>query len=191
MNNNVINTFNDRLQNNICYEYVKSVFDKYKYILLFTIIVVIITFIEVKIAVSASDCIYTLNKNKVLKITPPCLHMNKEDYIYVYNVSNYKKHQIMEKENLSNDYYIKRNVYEHISQQIKDPMKKIKSNIYSFFNSPTPVNNIANSIITTNKIKDVINPMNTLNDLCSNYNVLYPKYLQFNCFIVDGKIYFS
>ena len=183
------NRIKEKLNNNMYTSYILALWNKYKFVILFVIIVILIAFIEVKVATCTSDCTYTLDKQKISKINPPCLNLPEDVYVYVYNSNNFNMHDVMEKTGIVG--FNKLVVSEHISDQITRPIHKIKEGFKNIFTSNTPINAISNNILHSHKLTDVINPMNSFNNYDSPWRVLYPNGIHFNCFTTNGTIYFS
>ena len=180
---------NERIQNNVYASYALALWNKYKFILLFIVILILITFIEVKVATCTSDCAYSLDKYAISKINPPCLNLPDGVYIYVYNTSAFNSRDVMEKTGAVD--YNKLIVGEHISNQISHPIHKIKEGFTNMFTSGTPINALTNNILNSQKLRDVINPLNSFNNYDSSWRVLYPNGVHLNCFSSNGTIYFS
>lgn len=203
---------NKRINNNIYISYLESVWNKYKFVLLFIITIILIAFIEMKIATCSSDCSYKLNKNNISKISPPCLHLPDGMYLYVYNVSKFNASEVynkigngnivkndMGKYNTNNEHFNQVNINdykkyivgEHISDKIASPLHTIKEGFKSLFSSSTPINNITNGIVNGYKLKDIVNPTNSFNNFDSSWRILYPSNIKLNCFSSEGVLYFN
>ena len=186
-----VNFFKDKFnKNNSCLGFIGSIFEKHKFIILFIVVVIMITFIEITIATNISDCAYPLMKSKIMKIKPDCISLNDDEFIYVYNTNTFKRDEVMKKAKIPENYK-KQTVTEHITKQILKPINSIKEGWYNMFTTSTPINALSNNILSSVKIKDIVNPLNSFNSLASSWNVFYPSNLRLSCFIADGKIYFG
>ena len=186
-----VNFFKDKFnKNNSCLGFIGSIFEKHKFIILFIIVVVMITFIEITIATNISDCAYPLMKLKIMKIKPDCISLNDDEFIYVYNTNTFKRDEVMKKAKIP-EHYKKKTVTEHITKQILKPINSIKESWSNMFTTSTPINVLSNNILSSVKIKDLVNPLNSFNSLASSWNVFYPSNLKLSCFIANGKIYFG
>lgn len=180
---------NEKINSNVFLSYAKTLWDKYKYVVIFVIAIILIAFIEVRVATCTSECSYTLDKYQIHQMSPPCLRLPDNVYIYVYNSNIYNMREVEDKINIKG--YNKLVVGEHIMDQITKPVNKIKEGFKKVFISGTPVNTIGNNILNGCKLKDVINPLNSFNNFDSSWRVLYPEGLHMNCFTSGGTIYFS
>lgn len=186
-----VNFFKDKFnKNNSCLGFIGSIFEKHKFIILFIVVVIMITFIEITIATNISDCAYPLMKSKIMKIKPDCISLNDDEFIYVYNTNTFKRDEVMKKAKIPENYK-KQTVTEHITKQILKPINSIKESWSNMFTTSTPINALSNNILSSVKIKDLVNPLNSFNSLASSWNVFYPNNLKLSCFIADGKIYFG
>lgn len=186
-----VNFFKDKFnKNNSCLGFIGSIFEKHKFIVLFIVVVIMITFIEITIATNISDCSYPLMKSKIMKIKPDCISLNNDEFIYVYNTNTFKREEVMNKAKIPENYK-KQTVTEHITKQILKPINSIKESWSNMFTTSTPINALSNNILSSVKIKDIVNPLNSFNSLASSWNVFYPSNLRLSCFIADGKIYFG
>lgn len=179
----------EQIDNNIYLSYLSSLWNKYKFIILVIITIILITFIEIRIATCTSDCSYMLDKQNIMRISPPCLNLPDGVYLYVYSANKFDSHDVYDKTGIEG--YNKLVVGEHITDQMVNPMNKIKEGFKSVFTSGTPINTITNNIVNSYKLKDVINPMNSFNNYDSSWRVLYPNGVHLNCFTSNGVIYFS
>ena len=179
----------NKLSGNVYASYAVALWDKYKFIVLIVIVLILIVFIEVKVATCTSDCSYSLDKHVISQISPPCLELPEGVYLYVYNTHAFDSADVMERAGLDN--YNKLTIGEHISDQIAHPINRIKEGFKNIFTCGTPINNITNGILNSQKLKDVINPMNSFNNFDSSWRVLYPNGVHLNCFTSNGVIYFS
>lgn len=179
----------ERFDNNIYLSYIASLWNKYKFIVLIILAIILITFIEIKIATCASDCSYMLDKQNIMKISPPCLNLPEGIYLYVYSAGKYNTQDVYNKTGING--YNKLIVGEHITDQISHPVNKIKEGFKHILTSGTPINTLTNNIVNGYKLKDVINPMNSFNNFDSSWRVLYPNGVHLNCFTSNGVIYFS
>ena len=191
-----------QINDNIYIMYLKSIWSTYKFIILFIIAVILIAFIEMKIATCSSDCAYRLNKNSISKISPPCLRLKEGTYLYVYNVNKYNASEVYDKIISNNigkekfkqvdvNKYRKYIVGEHISDKIASPLQTIKEGFKGIFTSSTPINTITNSIVNSYRLKDIVNPTNSFNNFDSSWRILYPSDIKINCFMSNGMIYFN
>lgn len=186
-----VNFFKDKFnKSNSCLGFIGSIFEKHKFIILFIVVVIMITFIEITIATNISDCAYPLMKSKIMKIKPDCISLNDDEFIYVYNTNTFKRDEVMKKAKIPENYK-KQTVTEHITKQILKPINSIKESWSNMFTTSTPINALSNNILSSVKIKDLVNPLNSFNSLASSWNVFYPNHLKLSCFIADGKIYFG
>lgn len=181
----------EKIDNNLYISYLKSLWDKYKIVILFLVAVILVAFIEIRIATCSSDCSYALDKHKILKISPPCLDLPDGVYIYVYNSNTYNSDEVCNMTGIDSEYYNKLVVTEHITNQIMKPMNKIKEGFKNVFTNGTPVNTITDNLINGYKLRSIVDPSNTINDLSSKWCVLYPDNIHLNCFTSDNNIYFS
>lgn len=185
------NRLKEKMDCNLYISYAKNIWDKYKIIILFVIAVILVAFIEIRIATCSSDCSYVLDKHHILKISPPCLDLPENVYIYVYNSSNYKTDEAFQLTGTDNSYYNKLVVTEHITNKIMRPINNIKEGFKTVFTNGVPINTITNNVINGYKLYNVIDPSNSSNDLSSKWCVLYPEGVHLNCFTSDNVIYFS
>lgn len=179
-----------KLNNNVYYSFGKSLWNKYKIIIIFIIIVIIIAFIEVYIASCVSDCTYRLVKNKILKIQPPCVNLEEDEYIYVYNTMIFEKKDVMDKCKIP-EHYKKKTILEHISTHLSRPIKGIYEGFKNSMTSCTPINNITNGLINCCKLKEASNPLNSFNSISSNWSIIYPPDRKIKCFVTKDKIMFN
>ena len=190
-NSSMISFFKEKFNtDNSCFKYIDSIIGKHKYIILFVVLIILITFIEITIATNISSCAYTLIKDKIIKIRPDCVPLDKNEYIYVYNVNTFKRNEVIEKAKIPESYK-KQTVTEHLTKQILKPINNMKNGFSNILRTSTPINDISNNILNSVKIKDVVNPLNSYNSLDSSWSVFYPGNIKLSCFIANGKIYFN
>ena len=188
--NTKLNDIKKKFDDNVYLSFAKSCYNKYKYLFLFIIVIIVIAFIELRIAQNISDCCYYLDKRKILKIRPPCLHLAKSDYIYVYNISMFEKRSVIEMANIPATYK-KKSIMEHISVSISRPLKHLKESFNGLFNSCTPISNLSNTLASCCRFSDKISPLSSGNILLSDWCIMYPPYLNVKCFVSKNKIMFS
>ena len=175
---------------NLYYSFAQSVFDKYKYILLIIIVILLIAFIEIQIAQNISDCSYYLDKDRIMKIKPPCLSLDENDYIYIYNNDSFDKSTVIEKCNIPKGYK-KRSIPKHFTTYLNKPYRKIKGAFKEVFNSTTPINNLTDGIIKCYSFRNKINIPSGYVSLNSNWIMIYPAKINIKCFIVNNKVMFA
>lgn len=180
----------ERLNNNLYYSFAQSVFDKYKYILLIVIIILLIAFIEIQIAQNISDCCYYLDKERIMKIKPPCLSLDENEYIYIYNNDSFDKSTVIEKCNIPKGYK-KRSIPKHFTTYLNKPYRKIKGAFKEVFNSTTPINNLTDGIIKCYSFRNKINIPSGYVSLNSNWIMIYPAKINIKCFIANNRIMFA
>ena len=135
----------NHIDNNLYLSYFKCIWDRYKFIILFIIVIILITFIEIKVATCTSDCSYMLDKYSVSRLHPPCLDLPEDVYIYVYNSSVSNSKDIYDKLGLQG--YNKLTVGEHITDQMSYPLVRIKEGFKNFFSTGTPIHTLTNNIV--------------------------------------------
>ena len=174
--------------------YIKSIWDKYKIIVFIIFAIVVVSFIELAIATNISDCTFTLQRGKINLLSPSCLKLHDNDYVYVFKSTDFNKLNAINIANIPRDYLFK-DINEHIATQITKPVHSIKQTFENFNNSSTPVNDISNNIMNLTKINNIINPFNVYNNLSSKWLIFYPSYIKPKCFINKHngttKIYFN
>lgn len=180
----------ERLNENIYFSFAKSVVEKYKFIIFFIVIILLISFIEIQIAQSISDCTYYLDKDRILKIKPPCLQLDEDEYIYIYNNDSFDKSTVIEKCNIPKGYK-KRSIPKHFTTYLNKPCRKIKNTFKEMFNSTTPINNLTDGIIQCYSFRNKINIPSGYVSLNSNWIIIYPAKINIKCFIVNNKVVFS
>lgn len=183
-----------KLSDNNIIGYVRNVWDKFKIIIFVIFSIVIIAFIELTIATNISDCSFTLHRGKLNVMQPSCLHLRKDDHVYLFKTSDFNRSNEMFEEIIPKNYSMKV-INQHIATQITKPTHSIKNTLENFNRSSTPVNDISNSIINLTKIRNIINPFNGLNNLASKWVMFYPSYVKPKCFVnkKDGRtiVYFN
>lgn len=185
-----INELNKKIEDNVYLSYFKTIWDKYKFIIIFIIIIVLITFIEIKIATCSSDYSYMLDFNNIMIIRLP-IKKQQEENIYIYNINKFEDQTVYDKIGIDKNSYQTIIITQHISDQINKPIRYIKNGFREIFTGPTPINTLTNSVVNSHKLKDLVNPCNSFNDFSSEWRLIVPKNIHFNCFVSNNILYIS